>query len=181
MDNAEHALFVWAEWGVAREIIGQAVGAKLTPESMVSLMLQSVRIWMLIESYVTPVMKSYWSLHSQSRFSDELGCRVGEWRDVFPLPAGVAGRLSLSGEWPWGRVLTERMTKKPYATISRTSYGAPRNFVEMGSDSEKSSDLTVTLGNTRERSVSCTVKVKGRSSVQWDRIQLCFMMCVLCF
>ena len=40
MDNAEHALFDCAKWGVAREALGQAVGAELTPDSMVSLMLQ---------------------------------------------------------------------------------------------------------------------------------------------
>ena len=40
VDNAEHALFDCAKWGVAREALGQAVGAELTPDSMVSLMLQ---------------------------------------------------------------------------------------------------------------------------------------------
>ena len=41
VDNAEHALFVFAKWGVAREALGQAVGAELTPDMMVSLTLQS--------------------------------------------------------------------------------------------------------------------------------------------
>ena len=36
---------------------------------------------------------------------------------------------------------------------SETSYGVPHTIFEMDSDSEKSSDLTVTLGNTREHSV----------------------------
>ena len=54
VDNAEHALFVCAKWGVAREALGQAVGAELTPDTMVSLM----RNWMLIESFVTLVMKT---------------------------------------------------------------------------------------------------------------------------
>ena len=58
MDNAERALFVCAKWGVAREALGQAVGAKLNPEMMVFLMLQSVRNWTLIESFVTLVMKT---------------------------------------------------------------------------------------------------------------------------
>ena len=35
-----------------------AVGAQLTPDTMVSLMLQSEQIWMLIESFVTLVMKT---------------------------------------------------------------------------------------------------------------------------
>ena len=41
MDNAEHALFVCAKWVVAREALRQAVDAELTPDTMVSLMLQS--------------------------------------------------------------------------------------------------------------------------------------------
>ena len=41
VDNAERALFICAKWGVAREVLGQAVGAELTPGTMVSLMLQS--------------------------------------------------------------------------------------------------------------------------------------------
>ena len=57
-NNAEHALFVCAKWGVAREALGQAVGAKLTPDKMVSLMVQSERNWMPIESFVTLVMKA---------------------------------------------------------------------------------------------------------------------------
>ena len=40
MNNAEHALFVCAKWGVAREAVDQAVGTVLTPETMVSLMLK---------------------------------------------------------------------------------------------------------------------------------------------
>ena len=57
VDNAEHALFVCAKWGVAREALGQAVGAELTPNTMVSLMLHSKRIWTFIESFVILVMK----------------------------------------------------------------------------------------------------------------------------
>ena len=41
VDNAEHALFVCAMWGAAREALGQAVGADLTPDTMVPVMLQS--------------------------------------------------------------------------------------------------------------------------------------------
>ena len=58
MDNAEHTLFVCDRWGVAREALSRAVGAQLTPDTMVSLMLQSERKWMLIESFVTLVMKT---------------------------------------------------------------------------------------------------------------------------
>ena len=36
----------------------QEVGAQLTPDTMMSLMLQSERKWMLIESFVTLVMKT---------------------------------------------------------------------------------------------------------------------------
>ena len=58
MENAEHTLFVCARWGAEREAVSRAVGAQLTPDTMVSLMLQSEQIWMLIESFVTLVMKT---------------------------------------------------------------------------------------------------------------------------
>ena len=58
VDNSEHALFVCAKQGVIRDALGQGVGAKLTPDTMVSLMLQSERIWTLVESFVTLVMKT---------------------------------------------------------------------------------------------------------------------------
>ena len=57
MENAEHTLCVCARWGAEREAVGRAVGAQLTPDTMVFLMLQSEQIWMLIESFVTLVMK----------------------------------------------------------------------------------------------------------------------------
>ena len=53
MENAEHTLFVCARWGAEREAVGRAVGVQLTPD-----MLQSEQIWMLIESFVTLVMKT---------------------------------------------------------------------------------------------------------------------------
>ena len=58
VENAEHTLFVCARWGAEREAVGRAVGAQLTPDTMVSLMLQSEQIWMLIESFITLVMKT---------------------------------------------------------------------------------------------------------------------------
>ena len=58
VDNAEHTLFFCARWDVAREAVGRAVSAQLTPNTMVSLMLQSEQKWMLIESFVTLVMKT---------------------------------------------------------------------------------------------------------------------------
>ena len=58
MENADHTLFVCARWDAEREAVGRAVGAQLTPDTMVSLMLQSEQIWMLIESFVTLVMKT---------------------------------------------------------------------------------------------------------------------------
>ena len=58
MDDAEHTLFIRARWGVARETVGWTVGAQLTPDTMVSLMLQFDQKWMLIVSFVTLVMKS---------------------------------------------------------------------------------------------------------------------------
>ena len=56
--NAENALFVCAEWGAAREALGQAMGADLTPDTMVPVILQSERFWTLIESFVTLVMRT---------------------------------------------------------------------------------------------------------------------------
>ena len=58
VENTEHTLFVCSRWGAEREAVGRAVGAQLTPDTMVSLMLQSEQIWMLIESFVTLVMKT---------------------------------------------------------------------------------------------------------------------------
>ena len=55
-ENADNRLFVCARWGVQKEAVGRAVGAQLTPDTMVSLMLQSEQICMLIESFVTLVM-----------------------------------------------------------------------------------------------------------------------------
>ena len=104
VDKAEHTLFFCARWGVAREAVGREVGAQLTPDTMVSLMLQSEQIWMLIRSFVTLVMKtrelygraeraeraergnnegqqkSHWGLHPRSCVGGGLGCprRPGE-------------------------------------------------------------------------------------------------------
>ena len=58
VDNAEHALLIYAKCGVAREALGQEVGAELTPDTMVPLMLQSERFWTLIESFIIIVMKT---------------------------------------------------------------------------------------------------------------------------
>ena len=58
MDNAEHAIFVCAKWGVAREVLGQVVGSELTPDTKVPLMLQSERFWTLIESFITLAVKT---------------------------------------------------------------------------------------------------------------------------
>ena len=58
MDNAEHTFFVCDRWGAEREAVGRAVGAQLSPDTMVSLMLQSEQKWILIESFVTLVMKT---------------------------------------------------------------------------------------------------------------------------
>ena len=58
VENVEHTLFVCAKWGAEREAVGQAVGAQLTPDTMVSIMLESEQIWMLIESFVTLVIKT---------------------------------------------------------------------------------------------------------------------------
>ena len=87
VDNAEHALFVCAKWGTARDALGQAVGAELTPDTMVSLMLQSERFWTLIESFATCTR----GLTSQV----DLAVHVVRGRNLFILPlAGVVSRSS---------------------------------------------------------------------------------------
>ena len=43
---------------MAKEDVGRTVGAQLTLDTMVSLMLQSEQIWMFIESFVTLAMKT---------------------------------------------------------------------------------------------------------------------------
>ena len=58
VDNAEHTLFFCARWGVVREAVGREAGAQLTLDTMVSLMLQFEQKWILIESFVTLVMKT---------------------------------------------------------------------------------------------------------------------------
>ena len=58
VENAEHTLFVCARWGAEREVVSWTVGAQLTPDTMISLMLQSEQIWTLIESFVKLVMNT---------------------------------------------------------------------------------------------------------------------------
>ena len=57
VDNAEHALFVCTKWGAAREALGQAVGATLTPDTMVSLMLQSEPMMIILSTLSHNCMK----------------------------------------------------------------------------------------------------------------------------
>ena len=54
----QNTLFVSAWCSAEREAVGWTVGAQLTPDTMVSLMLQFEQKWMLIESFVTLVMKT---------------------------------------------------------------------------------------------------------------------------
>ena len=72
MDNAEHTLFACARWGVTREAVGWEVNAQLTPDTMVSLMLQSEQKWMLMESFVTLVMKTR-ELYGRAELVDNVG------------------------------------------------------------------------------------------------------------
>ena len=50
VENAEHTLFVCAKWGMEREAVGRAVGAQLTPDTIVSLMLQSEQIFNVLST-----------------------------------------------------------------------------------------------------------------------------------
>ena len=58
MENAERTLFVFARCGAKKAAVGRAVVPQLTPDTLVSVMLQSEQIWMLIESFFTLVMKT---------------------------------------------------------------------------------------------------------------------------
>ena len=58
VENVEHTLFVCARWGAEREAVDLSMGAQLTPDTLVPLMLQSEQICILIESFVTVVMKT---------------------------------------------------------------------------------------------------------------------------
>ena len=58
VDDAEHTLFACGEWIVAEEAASQAVGAELTPETMVPLMLKSEECWQHVESFITHVMRT---------------------------------------------------------------------------------------------------------------------------
>ena len=50
VDDAEHTLFACASWSAARKAAGgQVVGARLTPDTMIPLILQSKDIWIHIE------------------------------------------------------------------------------------------------------------------------------------
>ena len=137
VENADHTLFVCARWGVERETVGRAVGAQLTPDTIVPPMLQSKQIWMLIESFVTLVMqtreidgraerddngfqlKSHRSLHPRSCVLGGLGCprRPGE-ESSFSSPCWRGQSTSLTGVFPWMGDLGERITKESYVTLS---------------------------------------------------------------
>ena len=68
VENAEHTLFVCFRWGAESEVIGRAVGAQLTLNTMVTLLLQS----------------AFWA---------DLAVRVDCGRNVFiPLLGGAASR-----------------------------------------------------------------------------------------
>ena len=85
MDYAEHTLFVCARWGVTREAVGRAMSAQLTPDTMVSFMLQSEQKWMIIESFITrgPASRA------------DLAVRVVWGRNSFiPPMSGAASRFA---------------------------------------------------------------------------------------
>ena len=91
-ENVEHTLFICARWGAEREAVGRAVCAPLTPDTMVSLMLQSKQIWMLIESFVTLVMKTrHRGLQPRSCVLGGLGCQRRSGEESFYSSPGWRG------------------------------------------------------------------------------------------
>ena len=74
MSDTEHTLLFSVRLGIARENVGRAVSAELTPDTMVRLILQSGDFWKYIESFITLVM----------RFKDLDGrFYYKKWRHVF--------------------------------------------------------------------------------------------------
>ena len=56
-DDAEHAIFVCARWGVAREAVCQPLGVYPTLDTMVPPMLQSEGVWKYIGSFSTLLVR----------------------------------------------------------------------------------------------------------------------------
>jgi len=55
-DSANHTIFACARWEEARRTTEQSVGAQLTPENIVAVMLQSTNAWNVIAAFITKVM-----------------------------------------------------------------------------------------------------------------------------
>ncbi|XP_051161131.1 uncharacterized protein LOC127281456 [Leptopilina boulardi] len=56
IDDAEHTLFSYEHWSENREAVFTAVETRFNPDTMVSIMLQSVESWRHIETFVINVM-----------------------------------------------------------------------------------------------------------------------------
>ena len=99
VDTAEHALFVCAKWDVVRKTLGQTVGAELTPDTIVPLMLQSERLWTLIETFVTLVMK-----YERARWASRVKQRGGpvEIASGTALAVRRLGQIRLSASFGGG-------------------------------------------------------------------------------
>ena len=94
VDNAQHTFFVCAMWGVATEVVGRAVGAQLTPDTMVSLMLQFEQRWMLIETTRASRNCIGACTRDPSPRAD-LAARVFRGRNlIIPSLVGAAGRFT---------------------------------------------------------------------------------------
>ena len=125
VDNSEHTLFVCARWGVAREAVGQAVSAQLTPDTMVSLMLQSEKMdaYRVIrhpgDGNNKGQQKSHRGLHSRSCVSVGLGCPRRSGKESFYSSHSWRGQsVFITGVWPRLGVPGKRMTEESYATLS---------------------------------------------------------------
>ena len=89
-DNAEHALFMCAKWGATREALGQAVGADLTHETMVPVILQSERFW----RSSSHLLHLWWGRESSMGVGSETTERASK---IASGPAPVVLRLG----WTW--------------------------------------------------------------------------------
>lgn len=58
LDNAEHTLFTCEHWTQYRRVMFTEVGTEVTPENMITLMVEDVNSWRHIESFITQVMRT---------------------------------------------------------------------------------------------------------------------------
>ena len=100
VDNVEHTLLICVRWSVAREIIGQAVNAELTPDTMIPLMLQPESFLMQIKLFITLVIRTQDFNGRRKRSNESLvtggsDCRARGRGNFHALLASAAPRFAI--------------------------------------------------------------------------------------